>query len=108
MKGVRRPSMLTEFQQQMALAVDETVPGQVVSFGDIAAAAGRPNASRAAGNLLAKFPGDLPWWRVVYSDGRLPACNPSVQIERLIQEGVQLSGCRVTGAPLGRFAETRT
>lgn len=100
--------MLTEFQQRMAAAVDETVPGEVVSFGDIAAAAGRPNASRAAGRLLAKFPGDLPWWRVVYSDGRLPVCNPSVQTERLAEEGVQLKGCRVVRAATGRFAAAKT
>lgn len=100
--------MLTEFQQRMAAAVDETVAGEVVSFGDIAAAAGRPNASRAAGNLLAKFPGDLPWWRVVYSDGRLPACNPSVQTERLAEEGVHLKGCRVIYSPKGRFAGSKS
>ncbi|MEM6474166.1 MAG: MGMT family protein [Planctomycetota bacterium] len=96
--------MLTEFQQRMAEAVDSLRPGEVVSFGDIAKAAGRPAASRAAGNMLANSMDTLPWWRVVYSDGRLPPCNPSVQAERLEDEGVKMSGFRVTSAPLGRFS----
>ena len=95
--------MLTEFQQQMADAVNRLRPGEVVSFGDIASAAGRPNASRAAGKVLAESMDALPWWRVVYSDGQLPPCNPTVQSERLIDEGVQLKAFRVIRSPLGRF-----
>ncbi|MEO1616157.1 MAG: MGMT family protein [Planctomycetota bacterium] len=98
--------MLTEFQQAMAAAVESLSPGEVVSFGDIAASAGRPNASRAAGNLLSGSMDTLPWWRVVYSDGRLPPCNPSLQVERLEEEGVRLEGCRVVQSPRGRFATT--
>lgn len=95
---------MTEFQQKLADAVLNLSPGEVVSFGDIAAKAGRPNASRAAGNLLANSLDTLPWWRVVYSNGQLPPCNPSVQSERLVDEGVQLSGFRVTKSPHGRFS----
>lgn len=95
--------MLTEFQQQMAAAVLELQPGQVVSFGDIAAAAGRPTAARAAGRMLAGSTDTLPWWRVVYSNGHLPPCNPTLQSERLVEEGVQLTAFRVIRSPLGRF-----
>jgi methylated-DNA-protein-cysteine methyltransferase-like protein len=87
----------------MASAVGKLRRGEVVSFGDIAAAAGRPNASRAAGQMLSQSTDTLPWWRVVYSDGHLPPCNPSVQSERLIDEGVTLKGFRVVSSPLGRF-----
>jgi methylated-DNA-protein-cysteine methyltransferase-like protein len=95
--------MLTEFQQQMADAVSELRPGEVVSFGDIASAAGRPHASRAAGRMLSESMDTLPWWRVVYSNGHLPPCNPTVQSERLADEGVQLKAFRVIRSPLGRF-----
>lgn len=95
--------MVTEFQQQMADAVNSLRPGQVVSFGDIASLAGRPRASRAAGKMLSQSMDTLPWWRVVYSSGHLPPCNPSVQSERLADEGVQLDGFRVVESPLGRF-----
>ena len=95
---------MTELQQKIVLAAESLAVGEVVSFGDIAAKAGRPNASRAAGSVLAKSGDSLPWWRVVYSSGDLPACNPSLQAERLADEGVQLEGFRVIRSPLGRFA----
>ena len=95
--------MVTEFQHRMAVAVDKLRPGEVVSFGDIAAAAGRPKAARAAGRMLSESMDTLPWWRVVYGDGRLPPCNPSVQAERLADEGVDVRAFRVVHAPLGRF-----
>ena len=73
--------------------------GEVVSFGDVAALAGRPGAARAAGAVLANSADTLPWWRVVYSDGHLPPCNPGLQAERLADEGVELSGFRVIRRP---------
>jgi len=99
--------MLTELEQRMADAVLALRSGQVASFGDIAAAAGRPSAARAAGRMLSRSMDSLPWWRVVYSSGHLPPCNPSLQAERLRDEGVTVQGFRVLEAPLGRFAVTR-
>ncbi len=94
----------TDLQRQITAAVLKLSEGEVVSFGDIAARAGRSNASRAAGAVLAKSEDALPWWRVVYSDGHLPPCNPSLQAERLADEGVELRGFRVIRSPGGRFA----
>ncbi|NNC39516.1 MAG: MGMT family protein, partial [Acidimicrobiia bacterium] len=45
-------------------------PGEVVTYGEVAAQAGRPGAARAVGNYLRKSVG-VPWWRVVASSGRL-------------------------------------
>ena len=83
-------------------------PGEVVSYGDVAALAGYPSAARAAGAALANCPDTLPWWRVVYGDGHLPRCNPSLQAERLAAEGVVLKGFRVVSAPQGRFSNRPT
>lgn len=94
------------FEQRMWEVVEQLSDGEVVSFGDIAGRAGRPKASRAAGRMLSKIrDGDLPWWRVVYSDGKLPACRPTVQIERLEAEGVLVENGRVIAAPIGRFEQ---
>ena len=94
------------FEQRMWEAVENLADGEVVSFGDVAGRAGRPKASRAAGRMLSKIrDSDLPWWRVVYSNGKLPACRPSVQTERLRSEGVVVENGRVIAAPLGRFEE---
>ena len=79
--------------------------GEVVSYSDVAKLAGHPRAARAAGSVLAQSLDTLPWWRVVYSDGHLPPCNPGLQAERLAEEGVEVRGFRVVSAPLGRFAE---
>jgi len=95
----------TPLQEAMSVAVMDLSAGEVVSFGDIAKRAGQPRAARAVGATLANSADSLPWWRVVYSDGHLPPCNPSLQAERLAEEGVQLSGFRVLKSPLGRFAK---
>ncbi|MFK8115105.1 MAG: MGMT family protein [Rubripirellula sp.] len=98
--------MLTPLQQGILSAVELLESGEVVSFGDIAARAGRPSAARAAGSTLAAAGDTYPWWRVVYSDGHLPPCNPSLQAERLAEEGVELAGFRVIHSPLGRFSNS--
>ena len=93
----------TELQQAITAAVLDLDEGEVVSFGDVAGLAGHPRAARAAGAVLSKSEDTLPWWRVVYSDGQLPPCNPSLQAERLADEGVELKGFRVIRSPKGRF-----
>ena len=74
-------------------------PGDVVSYGEVAARAGHPGAHRAVGSLLAA--GGLPnWWRVVRSDGTL-ACNAAGEQERRLRaEGVAVAGGRVRGRDL--------
>ncbi len=88
----------------MEAVVDGLDHGEVVSYADVAARAGYPRAARTAGSVLASCPDTLPWWRVVYSDGRFPLCNPSLQSERLTEEGVVLNGFRVIASPKGRFS----
>ena len=77
--------------------------GEVVSYGDVAADAGFPGRSRAVGTLLANAPIELPWWRVVRSDGRLATPPAAGQAALLRAEGVVLRGDRVVEAPAGRF-----
>mgnify|MGYP001822903093 CR=1 FL=1 len=100
------PSGLTPLQRAMVAVVEGLAEGEVVSFGDVAARAGRPDASRAAGAVLANSLDTLPWWRVVYSSGHLPASNPGLQAQRLAEEGARLRGFRVVQSPRGRFAKS--
>lgn len=93
----------THLEQRMLDVVRNLSVGEVISYADVAARAGRPGASRAAGRVLSKGDDKIPWWRVVYSNGRLPACNPAVQRQRLEDEGVELVNDQVVAAPLGRF-----
>ena len=94
-------------RERMADAVLSLRVGEVVSYRDVASRAGRPDAPRMAGSVLAAALDSLPWWRVVYSDGRFPACNPSLQEEKLIAEGVEVRGFKVVRSPLGRFANSQ-
>jgi alkylated DNA nucleotide flippase Atl1 len=70
-------------------------PGEVVTYGEVAADAGRPGAARAVGHLLATCPEDLPWWRVVAANGRLVPGHEAEHARRLEAEGVRLVGGKV-------------
>ena len=63
-------------------------PGFVTTYGDLS-----PGAPRHAGRALAQMPSDLPWWRVVHSDGTW--AKGEEQRARLLAEGVPVRGRRV-------------
>ena len=63
-------------------------PGYVTTYGDLA-----PGAPRHAGRVLSQMPADIPWWRVVRSDGTWP--KGAEQRARLLQEDVPIRGRRV-------------
>lgn len=69
-------------------------PGEVVSYGDVAAQAGYPGAARAVGRVMAMSDG-LPWWRVVMADGRLAPGKEEKQGRLLRKEGVVVENGRV-------------
>ncbi|MBA2496590.1 MAG: MGMT family protein, partial [Acidimicrobiia bacterium] len=54
------------FAERVRTVLRSLEPGQVVSYGDVAAEAGRPGAGRGVGQVLAGAGDALPWWRVVY------------------------------------------
>ena len=64
---------LTDFERDVYGALARVPYGTAVSYRELAAAAGRPNAYRAAGSAMARnlLPLILPCHRVVRNDGRL-------------------------------------
>ena len=69
--------------------------GSVVSYGAVGRALLPPLSGLLVGRALRNCPMDVPWWRVVGSDGRLPIAKQSVDLEyeqlrRLEAEGVSL------------------
>lgn len=80
---------LTPFEADVVAVLEATVPGDVLSYGDVAAEAGHPGAARAVGGVLKRVD-DLPWWRVVNAAGRVKPTNPEEQIRRLRAEGVEV------------------
>ncbi len=79
-------------------AVVAAVPaGEVVTYGEVAAEAGRPGAARAVGRIMGTSDGALPWWRVVAADGRLVPGHEAEHRRRLRAEGVDVGDRRVRG-----------
>ena len=83
------------FAEQAEKVIRALRPGEVVTYGEVAADAGRPGAARAVGHLLATRPADLPWWRVVTASGRLVPGHEAEHARQLEAEGVPLDGGRV-------------
>ena len=86
----------SEFEARVRQALERLSPGEVTTYGEIAAEAGYPGGARAVGGLLARGAGDLAWWRVVTATGRLVPGEEHHQAELLRAEGVQVRGGRVS------------
>lgn len=84
----------TPFQQSLADALRAVPWGEVVTYGELAALAGRPRAPRAAGTFCAEnaFPLVVPCHRVVSSSGLGSYGSLGVDYKRrlLALEGVEL------------------
>ena len=90
------------FEDAVVGVLRATRPGEVLTYGEVAAEAGRPGAARAVGRILSQSGGDdLPWWRVVTAAGRLVPGHEEEHARRLTAEGVQLSGGRVRPSARG-------
>ena len=69
--------------------------GSVLSYGEVAALAGVPNA-RHVGWLLSEDGQDLPWHRVLRADGTPTPHLAAEQLARLRAEGVTVVNGRVS------------
>jgi len=89
---------LSGFARRVVLAVRRIPPGRVATYGDIAAAAGKPRAARAVGNLMRslKIPG-LPYHRVVAAGGNIGGYGayPQLKIGLLAAEGLTIVRGRI-------------
>ncbi len=90
------------FDEAVARVLADLGPGDVVTYGEVAAEAGYPGAARAVGRLLATSGGEHPWWRVVTASGRLVPGNEAEHARRLAAEGVDVGGGRVRPASPAR------
>jgi methylated-DNA-protein-cysteine methyltransferase-like protein len=77
------------FPKQVYSIVGKIPLGQVISYGQIAHILGRPRAAREVGWAMSRCPDDLPWQRVVMSDGSISGGEcASVRRALLKAEGV--------------------
>jgi methylated-DNA-protein-cysteine methyltransferase-like protein len=90
------------FEEAVLAAIRGLAPGEVATYGEMAAEAGRPGAARAVGRILATTAEEVPWWRVVNASGRLVPGHEVRHAELLAEEGVETRNGRVrpaTGRP---------
>jgi methylated-DNA-[protein]-cysteine S-methyltransferase len=84
----------TPFQRAVTIALRAIPRGEVVTYGELAALAGYPNAARAVGTVCARNPFMLfvPCHRVVAATGIGPYGSAGVAVKRrlLALEGVEL------------------
>jgi methylated-DNA-protein-cysteine methyltransferase-like protein len=90
------------FEEAVLAVLRRLRPGEVVTYGEVAAEAGRPGAARAVGNVLSRSEG-LPWGRVVTATGRLVPGHEAEQSARLQSEGVEVRRGRVRRARAARY-----
>lgn len=78
------------------LAVVAALPaGELVTYGEVAAEAGRPGAARAVGTVMRRHGAGVPWWRVVPASGRLAPHLVERQSALLRGEGIAVVDGRI-------------
>jgi O-6-methylguanine DNA methyltransferase len=88
----------TDFTSRVLSVVRKIPAGRVATYGDVAAAAGRPRAARAVGNIMRTCSRpDIPCHRVIAAGGKLGGYGGDERLKRsrLIAEGVIVSGTRI-------------
>jgi methylated-DNA-[protein]-cysteine S-methyltransferase len=86
-------------------AVRSIPPGRVATYGDVAAAAGKPRAARAVGNIMRECRDPrTPCHRVIGAGGGLGGYGGNLQVKR---ELLRAEGLEVGMARVRRFSEVR-
>jgi methylated-DNA-protein-cysteine methyltransferase-like protein len=78
--------LLTAFQRAVVEAITGLDEGDLATYGEIAEEAGYPGSAQAVGNVV-RGAVDLPWWRIIPSDGRLYRSHLRTQRPLLEAEG---------------------
>lgn len=109
MSGGHRPSEppggTARFRDDVLRALRSLQRGEVVTYAEVAAQAGRPGAARAVGTILRDSEG-VPWWRVVTASGRLVPGHEQEQSARLRAEGIAIRDGRVARSHRARKGHT--
>jgi len=87
----------TQFTKRVLTVVRRIPIGHVMTYGDVAAMAGRPQASRAVGNIMrtCSKPG-VPCHRVVAANGQLGGFDViAMKYQLLHNEGIIFQGNRI-------------
>ncbi len=95
MPSDRKTGPHSRYRHDVLAVLRDLKPGEVVSYGEVAAESGHPGTARGVGQVLAHTEEPLAWWRVVRSTGQLAAHKVDEQARRLGAEGVVVVDGRV-------------
>jgi O-6-methylguanine DNA methyltransferase len=102
---------MSDFSSRVLAAVRRIPAGRVATYGDVAAAAGRPRAARAVGNIMRDCTRhDVPCHRVVAAAGKLGGYGGNLEMKRALlrAEGIQVGRSTIREFRSRRYKYTRT
>jgi alkylated DNA nucleotide flippase Atl1 len=85
---------IDDYTEQVLSAVEAIPAGSVMTYGDLAELVG-VGGPRQIGQVMARYGGAVPWWRVVRADGQPARGHESRALTRLTAEGTPLRRDRV-------------
>lgn len=94
------------FTQRVFAACKKVPRGKVTTYGELAAAIGKPRAARAVGNALNKNKNPaVPCHRVVRSNGKIGGFTrgPHQKEKLLKREGIEIHGGKIKNLPLAIY-----
>ena len=91
--------MSNTFKQRVINFIKKVPKGKVVSYGQVASAAGSPRAARQVGAILRALDpsqGKIPWWRVLNNKGIISikgnwTATKEIQRQLLAKEGIKIT-----------------
>lgn len=86
---------MTAFEAAVRAVLRSTAPGEVLTYGEVAAEAGYPGAARAVGNYLRRTTDEVPWHRVLGAGDRIVCRCADEQRQLLLGEGLAVHGVQV-------------
>lgn len=96
---------MSDFTTRVLSVVRRIPVGRVATYGDVAAAAGSPRASRAVGNIMRNCGSrDVPAHRVVAAAGRLGGFGGNLELKRAL---LRAEGLSVTRTAIRDFRNRR-
>ncbi|HEY7499635.1 MAG TPA: MGMT family protein [Vicinamibacterales bacterium] len=98
------------FTRRVLTVVRRIPAGRVSTYGDVAAAAGRPRAARAVGNIMRECKArDVPCHRVIAAAGRIGGYGGNLELKRALlrAEGIPVSGGKIREFSKKRWARGR-
>jgi len=101
----------SDFATRVRSVVRRIPHGRVATYGDVAAAAGRPRAHRAVGNIMrVTADASIPCHRVISAGGRLGGYGRDLFAKRalLLAEGVIVANGRVRNFADLRWRRSRS